>query len=204
MLASHVAEFEITAPAAQQAPPQTHRHYPPHPMVSHYPPQHYGQLPGPGQTAVKPEPMDNRFLLSGPSYALPALPGPQIPGQARPGQPMMTYPGPTARSYMPPQPTSSTAPQQRIPQVDGPSSSGSESPSPPNSGYAPHSNHPSLPQPAQASSSKPLDAEAINSDLDDSDSEEEEEAQEEGPGEGDIVFCTYDKVCYFSIILRRS
>lgn len=198
MLASHVAEFEITAPAAQQAPPQAHRHYQ-HPMIPHYPPHNYPPLPGPGQTAVKSEPMDNRYLLNGPqmpSYALPPLPGPQIPGAPRPGQPMMTYSGPppTARTYMPPQPSSSAAPPQRIPQVDGPSSSGSDSPSPPNSGYAPHSHHPSLPQPVQASSSKPLDAEAINSDLDDSDSEEEEEAQEEGPGEGDIVFCTYDKV----------
>jgi hypothetical protein len=38
------------------------------------------------------------------------------------------------------------------------------------------------------------DAEAINSDLDDSDTEAEEDAEEGGQGETDIVFCTYDKV----------
>jgi transcription initiation factor TFIIA large subunit len=79
----------------------------------------------------------------------------------------------------------------KIPQVDGPSSSGSDTPSPPT--FAPRSQHPSLPQPPQPTSA-PADNEAINSDLDDSDSEEEEDAQEDGPGDGDIVFCTYDKV----------
>jgi len=211
MLASHVAEFEITAPASQQAPPAPHRHYPPHPMMPHYPqPHNYGTLPAPGQPSVKSEPVDGRFILNPPqgmpAYALPPLPGPQIPGVPRPAgsQPAMTYPGvpPASRAtYPPPLPASSTptqAPQpQRIPQVDGPSSSESDTPSPPsNSVYAPHSKHPSLPQPSQPSqsSSRPDDSEAINSDLDDSDSEEEEEAQEEGPGDGDIVFCTYDKV----------
>ena len=82
---------------------------------------------------------------------------------------------------------------QRIPQVDGPSSSGSESPSPSPPQYAPRSSHPSLPQPVQQSPSKP-DDEAINSDLDDSDSEGEDDPDEGGPGETDIVFCTYDKV----------
>lgn len=84
----------------------------------------------------------------------------------------------------------------KIPQVDGPSSSGSDSPSPPT--FAPRSQHPSLPQPPQPTSA-PADNEAINSDLDDSDSEEEEDAQEDGPGDGDIVFCTYDKVSWHLI-----
>jgi len=210
MLASHVAEFDMTAAQQQHGPPAPHRHYPPHPMIPHYPPSHnYGAIPAPGQPPVKSEPVDGRYLFNGPqgmpSYALPPLPGPQIPGAPRPGsQPVMSYSGPppTARtSYPPAQPASSTPSQpqqpQKIPQVDGPSSSGSDSPSPPpHGGYAPHSQHPSLPQPIQASpsSSRPIDSEAINSDLDDSDSEEEEEAQEEGPGDGDIVFCTYDKV----------
>jgi len=89
----------------------------------------------------------------------------------------------------------------KIPQVDGPSSSGSDSPSPPT--FAPRSQHPSLPQPPPPTSA-PVDNEAINSDLDDSDSEEEEDAQEDGPGDGDIVFCTYDKVLYYLIILRSN
>jgi len=202
MLASHVAEFDMTG-GQQQAPPGPPRHYP-HPMIPHYPPHSYGAIQAPGQPSVKSEPVENRYLLNGsqgmPPYALPPLPGPQIPGAPRPGaQPAIAY-TPTARtSYTPAQPASSAPSQpplvQKIPQVDGPSSSGSDSPSPPpHGGYAPHSQHPSLPQPAQASSSRPIDSEAINSDLDDSDSEEEEEAQEEGPGDGDIVFCTYDKV----------
>jgi len=196
MLASHVAEFEVPAPAAHPAPQAPSRHYQALPMLPQYQPPHYPTLPGP---SVKPEPMDNRYMPQGiPSYPMPQLPGPQIPGAPRPqGQPMMTYSGPppTARTtYAPTPPAPSAAPQQRIPQVDGPSSSGSDSESPPPSGYAPHSQHPSLPQPQASSSNRPADSEAINSDLDDSDSEEEEEAQDEGPGDGDIVFCTYDKV----------
>jgi len=210
MLASHVAEFEITA-ASQQAPPAPHRHYSSHPLMPHYPSHtSYGVLPAPGQSTVKSEPVDSRFILNGPqgmpAYALPPLPGPQIPGAPRSvgSQPAIPYPPlpSTARTAYTPQPAPSTTPQlpqpQRIPQVDGPSSSESDTPSPPPShpAYAPHSQHPSLPQPSQPSqsSSRPDDSEAINSDLDDSDSEEEEEAQEEGPGDGDIVFCTYDKV----------
>lgn len=208
MLASHVAEFDISAPAAHPAQQAPNRHYPALPMLPQYQPPHYPTLTGP---SVKAEPMENRYMLNGPqgipSYPMPQLPGPQIPGAPRPqGQPMMTYSGspPTARTtYAPTPPAPSGAPQQRIPQVDGPSSSGSDSESPPSSGYAPHSQHPSLPQPQASSSNRPTDSEAINSDLDDSDSEEEEEAQDEGPGDGDIVFCTYDKACT-TICLRQK
>ena len=86
--------------------------------------------------------------------------------------------------------------QTRIPQVDGPSSSASDSSSPPQSQtYAPppRSLHPSLPQPSQGQSGV-ADSEEINSDLDDSDSDGDEEDQEGALGETDIVFCTYDKV----------
>jgi len=96
-----------------------------------------------------------------------------------------------------PQTTASPAnnqPQNRIPQVDGPSSSASESPSPPPS-QAPRASHPSLPQPPQAQDSKASgDTEEINSDLDDSDTDGEEEEQEGTLGEVDTVLCTYDKV----------
>lgn len=58
--------------------------------------------------------------------------------------------------------------------------------------------HPSLPQPAIASGSGGRhdddDDEAINSDLDDSDSDNERD--DIGGAGADIVFCTYDKVCY--------
>jgi transcription initiation factor TFIIA large subunit len=90
-----------------------------------------------------------------------------------------------------PQPQSQSQ-SARIPQVDGPSDSSSDSSSPPPQQYAPHSSHPSLPQPTQSSTAS-VDDEAINSDLDDSDSEGEEDP-DEGPGVSDIVFCTYDKV----------
>lgn len=91
--------------------------------------------------------------------------------------------------------------QHKIPQVDGPSeSSGDEdTPSPP--GYAPRTSHPSLPQPSSSRDAAEDDSEAINSDLDDPDTENEEEAEEGGPGETDIVFCTYDKVRSFAPFL---
>ncbi|KAF9653969.1 transcription factor IIA, alpha/beta subunit [Thelephora ganbajun] len=176
VIASHVADFESPS-VAQQQPVPPRNYPPPQPMIPHY--QHpYTALPGPGQATVKTEPMDSRYILN--AYALPPLPGPQIPGRPPTTQPpVLTYP---------PQPP---LPGPKIPQVDGPSSSGSDSPSPPT--FAPRSQHPSLPQPPQPTSA-PADNEAINSDLDDSDSEEEEDAQEDGPGDGDIVFCTYDKV----------
>lgn len=165
-----------------------------------------------GQPAVKAEPIDSRFMLNPAApYALPPLPGPVMNGARqlapphpggqtgvisfpRPPQPQpQAPPAPTARTYVPP----SNQPQQRIPQVDGPSeSSGDEDSSPPPSqGFAPRTSHPSLPQPsASTSRSQGGDSEAINSDLDDSDTEGEEDAEEGAAGETDIVFCTYDKV----------
>jgi transcription initiation factor TFIIA large subunit len=182
VIASHVADFE-SASAAQQQAASSRNYVPPQPMIPHHYQHPYSTLPGPGQTAVKTEPIDSRYILNAPQgipYALPPLPGPQIPGRPPNTQPpILTYP--------PQQPAQNT----KMPQLDGPSSSGSDSPSPPT--FAPRSQHPSLPQPPQATSAA-ADNEAINSDLDDSDSEEEEDAQEDGPGEGDIVFCTYDKV----------
>jgi transcription initiation factor TFIIA large subunit len=189
-----------------------------HPM---YPHSHYAPPP-PGQPHVKAEPIDNRFALGPPQgYALPSLPGPlsgpQLSGPRLPNpggqQSVLSFPpGPPppvgrgqAISYASPVSAikQSITPQpqlQRIPQVDGPSSSStaSDSPSPPPSqSFAPHPSHPSLPQPSQASgsSTQPDDSEAINSDLDDSDTGDEEDADEGGAGESDIVFCTYDKVC---------
>jgi len=74
--------------------------------------------------------------------------------------------------------------QPRIPQVDGPASTGSSSdPDSPNPDGSP-------------TKSQPATGEEINSDLDDSDSDNGD--GDEGPGNAqadqDIVFCTYDKV----------
>jgi transcription initiation factor TFIIA large subunit len=221
-MASHVAEFETPQPPP--APP--HHAYPPHPMhmmQQHphpmYQPHNPYAPPPPGQPHVKAEPIDGRFALNPPQgYALPSLPGPppgpQLAGPRLPNpggqQGVLSFPpGPSSVARGPvvsygsavPAVKQSSTPQpqlQRIPQVDGPSSStASESPSPPPSQpYAPHPSHPSLPQPSQASgsSTQPDDSEAINSDLDDSDTGDEEDADEGAGGESDIVFCTYDKV----------
>lgn len=63
-------------------------------MIPHY--QHpYTALPGPGQTTVKTEPMDSRYILNAPQGMayLPPLPGPQIPGRPPTTQPpVLTYP----------------------------------------------------------------------------------------------------------------
>ncbi|KAI0645848.1 transcription factor IIA alpha/beta subunit [Trametes meyenii] len=215
VIASHVADFE-PAPAPQPPAPTPHPSYPPHPMHmahGHYPPHTaYAQPPPhPMQPHVKTEPVDaSRYMLN--AYALPSLSGPQIPARsAMPaGQPVQyapmtgrppntaaqAPPPPTARYAAPPAVAPQPAPTARIPQVDGPSSSSSESPSPPPSqGYAPRASHPSLPQPSQTSAaSKEEDSEAINSDLDDSDSDVEQDGIEGGAADQDIVFCTYDKV----------
>lgn len=226
VVASHVAEFDnphpINAPSAthpaamaahhQQQLQQQHHAYTPHPvhMMPHYA-NPYAPVTSAGQTAVKSEPVDNRYMLSpNVPYTLPALPGPnlnngsrQLPpptavGQTsvlnfpRNGQPVTSPP----RAYVPP--AQSAQQPARIPQVDGPSESTDEegSPSPPPSGaFAPRSTHPSLPQPAPPNQTV-VDSEAINSDLDDSDTENEDEDEEGGSGETDIVFCTYDKVCH--------
>ncbi|KAI0268824.1 transcription factor IIA, alpha/beta subunit [Gloeopeniophorella convolvens] len=206
VIASHVAEFD---PPPAQAPAQ----YPPH---MHGMPQHYGaqhpfvpQHPPLPPGLIKKEPLDSRFILS-PHY-IPPNPTPTLgmPNAARPAMQippntMLTFPAGPSRPPVPvsapvPAPAGQAAPPKapapaRIPQVDGPSSSSSEEDSPPPSQqYAPHSSHPSLPQPTQGSAAS-VDDEAINSDLDDSDSEGEEDPEEGGPGESDIVFCTYDKV----------
>ncbi|KAF9462455.1 transcription factor IIA, alpha/beta subunit-domain-containing protein [Collybia nuda] len=195
-------------------------------MMPHYATAHnpYGLPPPPqqpGQSAVKSEPVDTRYILTPMGmYNPPPLPGPVINGQ-RPVAPhpggqtgVMSFPRPlqpqplppVARTYVPPagtpiqaqQPPNQPAqPAPRIPQVDGPSeSSGDEDSSPPSSQvFAPRTSHPSLPQPVASTSSAPQhDSEAINSDLDDSDTEGEEDAEDGTGGETDIVFCTYDKV----------
>ncbi|KAG6375706.1 transcription factor IIA alpha beta subunit [Boletus reticuloceps] len=250
VVASHVAEFE---PQPQQTA-QHHPVYPPHPMHMiphhpHYPPPHnpYAAPPPQQSTQVKTEPVDSRYILSGPPgmtpYALPPLPGPQLNGLKPPAytggqQGVLSFPPHPAhlarpvaipRPYVPPAPApaasqpapASTTPQQpmqsnqatqpaaasqpvtqaarpsaqSIPQVDGPSTSDSESPSPPPSQpYASRPSHPSLPQPPQISSVPQAGDEVINSDLDDSDTEGEEDAEEGAQGDTDIVFCTYDKV----------
>ncbi|KAH8107761.1 transcription factor IIA alpha/beta subunit [Cristinia sonorae] len=207
VIQSHVAEFEASAPqaahASAPAPPQ--HSYPPHPIHAHA--MHNSQYqPAPGAyhayappsgPHIKAEPVDQRYMLSGPPtpYAIPSLPGPQI---HRPSSGPVPPP-PTARLQYPPSAGSSNgvAPTARIPQVDGPSSSSSDSPSPPPSqSYAPpRALHPSLPQPAAAASASHHDDddEAINSDLDDSDSDNERDDDANGAGDTDIVFCTYDK-----------
>ena len=188
-MASNVAEFDSLPP-----PPQPHQSFPPHPMHvmqsygSSYPPP-----PAPVQPHVKAEPVDNRYVLNGPTYTLPPLPGPQL--GARPGvahQAVLSFP----QGPMPIQPQQNNVTRSftaRIPQVDGPSNSDDDDESPSPGGYAPRSSHPSLPQP-QSQTSTTKDEEAINSDLDDSDSENEEDAEDGSAAESDIVFCTYDKV----------
>jgi transcription initiation factor TFIIA large subunit len=216
-MASHVADFEIPTAQQQQAQLQQQAFAQlPYPSHAHYVPGN--PYSPPPQPSVKSEPVDSRYILNGPSpmgsYALPPLPGPQLNGAKSAPQPLQTPgqqsvlsfpPGPPAsgRSANGPPPRQYTATpvdvkpntkaqSQRIPQVDGPSSSsGSQSPSPSNPRSA-YLLHPSLSQPASLpSTSTVADDEAINSDLDDSSSDEEEETV----GETDIVFCTYDKVC---------
>lgn len=166
----------------------------------------YG-APPPGPH-IKSEPVDARYMLSAPpppnAYAIPSLPGPQI-HRAPPGP---APSAPTARLQYPSGPSngvSAPAPAARIPQVDGPSSSSSDSPSPPPSQqYAPpRALHPSLPQPAAAAAVREdEDEEAINSDLDDSDSDTERDADATGGADTDIVFCTYDKASRSSQVGR--
>jgi transcription initiation factor TFIIA large subunit len=174
------------------------------------------------QPYVKAEPVDSRYNFNAlPSYTIPPLPGPQL-GTAKSKQSLpsghqtvISFPsGPSAPGRPPAHSRDYSASQQdvkpplesqqRIPQVDGPSSSSSESatPPPPSQPYAPRSLHPSLPPPlSQGSTSTAIDDEAINSDLDDSSTEGEDEAEEGAGGDTDIVFCTYDKVrsCFISV-----
>lgn len=204
MMASGVAEFDPVQPTHASVP----HAYPPHPALAmlphpHYPPAHnpYAPPQQAGASGVKPEgSVDTRYMMP---YSMPVLPGPQVPG-ARPiaGQPaVLPFPsgarpavgGPPATGA-PAQRTAGpgAAQAQRIPQVDGPSSSGSDgSPEP---AYAPRTSHPSLPQPTPATQSSQNDDEAINSDLDDSDDEEIEDEANAAQMNRETVFCTYDKV----------
>jgi transcription initiation factor TFIIA large subunit len=216
---SHSAPSHPQPGPQPQSQPQQHP-YPSHMMHVMSGQPHYAAHPYPAQNQgnqyVKTEPMDSRYVLNGPppitSYAMPPLPGPQLNG-ARPaiGQPTThTFSaGPTAngrpagnaRQFAGATPSVAVAnanvkpqpPPQRIPQVDGAFSSGSESSSPPPStSQAP----PLSSQASMQSISASAEEEAINSDLDDSSTEGEDEAEESAAGETDIVFCTYDKVCF--------
>lgn len=192
-----MAEFDHPTPQQPAGPAQPYPptlNHPSIPMVQAYP-QYMGQ------SQVKAEPVERGFPMPAniPTY-IPSLPGPTLPGpRQQPTPHHYGIPNGTRIAHSqtmplaPPAPNQTTS-QPRIPQVDGPSSSASESPSPPpTSQYAPRPSHPSLPQPS-ASPSRPVDSEEINSDLDDSDTDAEEEDQEGSLGETDIVFCTYDKV----------
>lgn len=201
-MASHVADFE-PQPAA---PSQTHYHqgHPMHnaPQLSGYPQQYLPPPPQPSHPLVKSEPIDNRYLSNMPQY-LPPLPGPQLNGAPRLSGPALPTPNGQPGAYTPrppmpmsgaprlppypPQPIPQSQPgPSRIPQVDGPSSSSSESPSPGPTNGSRTANQHTTPQAG--------DTEEINSDLDDSDTDGEDDDQEGIVGEGDIVFCTYDKV----------
>ncbi|KAJ7168528.1 transcription factor IIA alpha/beta subunit [Mycena filopes] len=157
--------------------------------VSYVPPSAAGQHPrGPGPShghghgGVKPEPVDPRYALAPPQYALPPLPGPSLGNLGGIGG--LSFP---SALY-------------RLPQTDGPAGSEDDSDDDEEDtpGPAPRTAHPSL-QPSAAkakgkgAAAEPEDEEAINSDLDDSDTENEDADPEDAP-EGDIVFCTYDKV----------
>jgi transcription initiation factor TFIIA large subunit len=100
VIASHVADFESAS--ANQQPSVPSRHYvPQQPMIPHHYQHPYTPLPGPGQTIVKTEPMDSRYLPNPPpgmAYALPTLAGPQIPGR-----PPTTQPPVSTYSPQPPQ-----------------------------------------------------------------------------------------------------
>ncbi|KIJ61288.1 hypothetical protein HYDPIDRAFT_177056 [Hydnomerulius pinastri MD-312] len=126
VIASHVAEFE---PQPQQ-PAQHHPVYPPHPIHMmqhhpHYPPPHNPYAPPPQQqtSQVKAEPVDNRYILSGPPgmpYALPPLPGPQINGMKPPAYPggqqgVLSFSPHPAHLGRPP-----TAPRPYVPPVAAP------------------------------------------------------------------------------------
>ncbi|EJD02638.1 transcription factor IIA, alpha/beta subunit [Fomitiporia mediterranea MF3/22] len=214
VIASHVAEFEPQPQVPQNAPQHTYPPHVPHPALQpqiHAAYPQYAPPPPPPQSHVKAEPVENRFPLPSnlPTY-IPQLPGPTLPGPPRPPsipagvqhhygttpQSIPPRPAYTQPSASAPGNTTQASSQTRIPQVDGPSSSASDSSSPPQSQtYAPppRSLHPSLPQPSQGQIGV-ADSEEINSDLDDSDSDSNEEEQEGALGETDIVFCTYDKV----------
>ncbi|THH05967.1 hypothetical protein EW145_g4417 [Phellinidium pouzarii] len=199
VIASHVADFEPPPTVAQVNLPH---HYPPHVPHPSLPQMHaaYPQY-APSQPQVKSEPIENRFPLPNnmPTY-IPTLPGPSLPGPPRPPSLPMSaqhhYSIQHSNGVRVAYPQASTGQQaspQRMPQVDGPSSSASDSSSPPpTQSFAPRASHPSLPQPQGATAV--ADSEEINSDLDDSDTDGEEEDQEGALGETDIVFCTYDKV----------
>lgn len=201
---SRVAEFEnnppppppapVAAPAPAVAPPpiQQPAHHPHLPQLA-YPMYSFNYAPPPGpQPQVKAEPADAARYQGLYQLPKPGVPGTTIPGMYAP---------------QPPRPQSGQPQQQpRIPQADGPSA------------QPPRPTHPSLqptgpprppvvarpvsvpapaPLPTPAPRAQAEDDEEINSDLDDSDSDIEQNGEEQatsGATDGDIVFCTYDKV----------
>lgn len=195
VIASNCAEFDPppapvpaqVQPAVQAAAPQW-----PHMMPGH---PHYA-TPSHMYPSVKAEPQDPRYLLSTPAASY--LKGPSAPSYALPGpiRPMPFNSPVTPYTQAAPSTAaagSAAAARPGIPQTDGPSEDSDDSDSSP--AYVPRSSHPSLPQPRAPQPTVSPDEEAINSDLDDSDEEEDVEATEHSAGpDGDIVFCTYDKV----------
>ncbi|KAJ7170749.1 transcription factor IIA alpha/beta subunit [Mycena crocata] len=173
VIASRVAEFDPGTPAHHPYPAQARaaQHYTAAP--SYIPPSAAQQ-----RAPVKPEPIDPRYALAAPQYALPPLPGPQLGG--------LVFPAGLNHAHL-----------YRLPQTDGPSEEDDDEDDDEDdgrpAGYAPRTAHPSLPQPTPKTETEADPAEAINSDLDDSDTENEEDPDDAGP-ETDIVFCTYDKV----------
>ncbi|TBU31637.1 transcription factor IIA, alpha/beta subunit [Dichomitus squalens] len=174
VIASHVADFEPPAPPPAPAP--AHTAYPPHPMHTmqhgHYPPHTaYAPPPHPMQVATQPhvktEPVDGRYVLSGPQsmaqYGIPTLSGPQIPSRpVAPGQQVPSYPPingarpPSAAGQAPPPPTARYPPAvatqpvaARIPQVDGSSASASTSRIPQVDGPSSSSSESPSPPPSQ-------------------------------------------------------
>ena len=149
----------------------------------------------PHMAYVKTEPQDPRYLLSTPGNSYANLKGPSAPTYSLPGpirpMPFNSPVTPYAQATTSAPAANGSAPARQIPQTDGPSEDSDDSDSSP--AFAPRSSHPSLPQPRAPQTNASQDEEAINSDLDDSD---EEDANEADPsvGDGNIVFCTYDKV----------
>ncbi|XP_006460728.1 hypothetical protein AGABI2DRAFT_192339 [Agaricus bisporus var. bisporus H97] len=149
VIASHVAEFE-SPPQPQQpvAPPHPPAHpaYPPHAMhmmQTHYAANPYAAMappPATGQTQVKSEPVDTRYMLASNYYA-PSLSGPNmnrtlpppVPTAPHPGGQagILSFPGPgqtplpvsTARPYVPPASAQPQANHQSSPPVNGHASS---------------------------------------------------------------------------------
>jgi len=224
VLASRVADFDAHQPSQPPAPqvpqvPQQHHPYPTHAMHMVQPayPGHnpYGAVSVPGQSPVKAEPIDGRYMLHGLPYTLPPIPpgsltnGRQLPPPIPPHpggqtsvlsfprtQPSSQTPSANARPFpataqqpssqpSPPQPQ--RAQQQRIPQVDGPSESSGEedTPSPP-----PHSQafapRPSHPSLPQPASNSASQASREDSEAINSDLDDSDTEGEEDAEEGTV------------------